>query len=103
MAVNATSALVTALTVVTYLFVYTPMKRRSALCTVAGAFPGALPPLTGWTAAGGALDASAAVLFGILFFWQLPHALAIAQRHRRLALRGLNGQHDWSRRHSQPC
>lgn len=82
LAVNATSALVTALTVVTYLFVYTPMKRRSALCTVAGAFPGALPPLTGWTAAGGALDASAAVLFGILFFWQLPHALAIAQLYR---------------------
>jgi protoheme IX farnesyltransferase len=82
LAVNAISALVTALTVVTYLFVYTPMKRRSALCTVAGAFPGALPPLTGWTAAGGALDASAAVLFGILFFWQLPHALAIAQLYR---------------------
>ncbi len=82
LAVNAVCAMVTALTVVTYLFVYTPMKRHSALCTVAGAFPGALPPLTGWTAAGGALDVQAAVIFGILFFWQLPHALAIAHLYR---------------------
>ena len=80
--VSAVSGLVTALTVISYLFLYTPLKRRSALCTVVGAFPGALPPVTGWVAAGGALDAGAAALFGILFFWQLPHSLAIAQLYR---------------------
>jgi protoheme IX farnesyltransferase len=76
------AALVTAATLVTYLFAYTPLKRRSALCTVVGAFPGALPPVTGYVAAGGALDLGAALLFGILFFWQLPHSLAIAQLYR---------------------
>ena len=80
--VSAVSGLVTALTVISYLFLYTPLKRRSALCTVVGAVPGALPPVTGWVAAGGALDASAAALFGILFFWQLPHSLAIALLYR---------------------
>ena len=80
--VNPVSGMVTALTVLTYLFVYTPLKTRTALCTVAGAFPGALPPITGWTAAGGQIDIGAAVLFGILFFWQLPHSLAIAQLYR---------------------
>jgi len=76
------AGLVTALTVIGYLFFYTPLKRRSALCTVAGAFPGALPPVTGWVAASGRLDAGAVALFAILFFWQLPHALAIAQLYR---------------------
>jgi protoheme IX farnesyltransferase len=80
--VNPVSGMVTALTVLSYLFVYTPLKTRTALCTVAGAFPGALPPITGWTAAGGQLDIGAAVLFGILFFWQLPHSLAIAHLYR---------------------
>jgi len=81
-AVRPVSGLVTAATVASYLFCYTPMKRRSALCTVVGAFPGALPPVTGWTAAGGDLGVGAAVLFGILFFWQLPHSLAIAHLYR---------------------
>jgi len=81
-AVRPASGMVTAVTVTSYLFMYTPLKTRSALCTVVGAFPGALPPLTGWTAAGGALDAGAAALFGILFFWQLPHSLAIAHLYR---------------------
>ena len=80
--VNSVSAMVTALTVISYLFLYTPLKRRSALCTLVGAFPGALPPVAGWTAAGGSLGLEAAVLFGILFFWQLPHSLAIAQLYR---------------------
>ncbi len=80
--VNPVSSLVTALTVIGYLFLYTPLKTRSALCTVAGAFPGALPPVTGWTAAGGDLGIGAAALFGILFFWQLPHSLAIAHIYR---------------------
>ena len=79
---TALAGLVTALTVIGYLFFYTPLKRRSALCTVAGAFPGALPPVTGWVAATGSIDPGAIVLFALLFFWQLPHALAIAQLYR---------------------
>ena len=73
------SGLVTATTVVTYLGCYTPMKRRTPLCGIVGAVPGALPPVTGWVAATGSLDAGAWVLFSILFLWQLPHSLAIAQ------------------------
>jgi len=80
--VNPVSALVTATTVITYLFCYTPLKTRTALCTIVGAFPGALPPVTGWTAAGGELGIGAAALFFILFFWQLPHSLAIAHLYR---------------------
>ncbi len=76
------AGLVTAMTVIGYLFLYTPLKRRSALCTVAGAFPGALPPVTGWVAARGRIEPGAIVLFAIMFFWQLPHALAIAQLYR---------------------
>ncbi len=63
---------------IAYVFVYTPLKRRTSLSTVIGAVPGALPPVMGWTAVSGRLDAGAAVLFGILFLWQLPHFLAIA-------------------------
>ena len=80
--VNPASALVTAAVVVFYLFAYTPMKRRSALCTVVGAFPGALPPVAGWAAATGGVSHGAWVLFGIMFFWQLPHSLAIAWLYR---------------------
>jgi protoheme IX farnesyltransferase len=76
------AALVTATTLVFYLFAYTPLKRVSAICTVVGAFPGALPPVTGYVAAGGRIDAGAAALFAILFFWQLPHSLAIAQLYQ---------------------
>jgi protoheme IX farnesyltransferase len=65
-----------------YAFVYTPLKRRSPLCTIVGAIPGALPPLFGWAAARGSLGAEAWTLFGILFFWQLPHFLAIAWLYR---------------------
>jgi len=77
--VNPLSGLVTATTVLTYLGCYTPMKRTTPLCGIVGAVPGALPPVTGWVAAGGDLGLAAAVLFGILFFWQLPHTLAIAR------------------------
>jgi len=80
--VNALSALVTAITAGTYLFVYTPLKRRSSLCTVVGAIPGALPPVTGWVAARAEFGFGAWVLFGILFLWQLPHTLAIASVYR---------------------
>lgn len=82
LAVGPVGGMCTALTVISYLFLYTPLKTRSALCTVVGAFPGALPPLIGWVAAGGELGPGAAALFGILFFWQLPHSLAIAHLYR---------------------
>ena len=81
-AVDPIAGLVTTLTVGLYLFAYTPLKRRSALCTVIGALPGALPPVTGWAAASGGLGPGAIALFGILFFWQLPHSLAIARLYR---------------------
>lgn len=69
----------TALSAVSYLLVYTPLKRTSYLATIAGAVPGALPALIGWTAAGGDPTAIGGwVLFGIFFLWQLPHVLALA-------------------------
>ena len=80
--VNPVSGLVTALTVVSYLFVYTPLKRRTSLCSVLGAIPGALPPVTGWVAARGDFGPGAWVLFAILFLWQLPHSLAIGWLYR---------------------
>jgi len=70
------------LTWASYLFVYTPLKTRTSLCTVAGAFPGALPPVIGWAAARGAPEPAAFVLFAILFLWQIPHFLAIAWIYR---------------------
>ena len=79
---NLVTALIGAAAVAIYVFVYTPLKRVSSLATIVGAVPGALPPVMGWTAAGGGLDAGAWVLFGILFFWQLPHFLAIAWLYR---------------------
>ena len=66
-----------------YLFLYTPMKRRSALCTLVGAIPGATPPLIGWAASHGSLSLEAWLLFAILFLWQLPHFLAIAWNFRQ--------------------
>jgi protoheme IX farnesyltransferase len=70
------------LTWASYLFIYTPLKTRTSLCTVAGAFPGALPPVIGWAAARGAPEPGAFVLFAILFLWQIPHFLAIAWIYR---------------------
>ncbi len=81
-AVSPRAALVTAATAVLYLFAYTPLKVRSALCTLVGAVPGALPPVTGWVAAREDLGVGAGVLFGILFLWQLPHTLAIARLYQ---------------------
>jgi heme o synthase len=81
-AVSALTGLLTAISVVSYLFLYTPLKRRTSLCSVVGAVPGALPPLIGWAAARGDVTAGAWVLFGILFLWQIPHSLAIARLYR---------------------
>jgi heme o synthase len=80
--VNGPAALVTATVVVLYLFGYTPLKVRTPLSTLVGAIPGALPPVTGWVAARDDVAVGAAVLFGILFLWQLPHTLAIARLYR---------------------
>jgi protoheme IX farnesyltransferase len=81
-AVGALPAAVTAVTSVSYLFAYTPLKPRTSLCTLVGAVPGALPPLTGWAAASGTLDLAAWTIFAIMFVWQIPHSLAIAQMYR---------------------
>jgi len=75
---NWATVIATAVTLVLYLGVYTPLKRHSSLATTVGAVPGALPPVLGWLAAGGALDSAALSLFAILFLWQFPHFLAIA-------------------------
>ena len=69
-------------TLVVYLAMYTPMKRRTPLSTLVGAVPGALPPLIGWTAARGTLDWGGAALFAIVFLWQIPHFMAISWLYR---------------------
>ncbi len=80
--VNVLASLVTAAITGSYLFWYTPLKRKTSLCSVVGALPGALPPVTGWVAARGTFDSEVWVLFAILFLWQLPHSLAIAWLYR---------------------
>lgn len=82
LAVNVASAWVTASITLSYLFLYTPLKRRSSLCMLVGAVPGALPPVIGWVAARGELQVDAWVLFAIMFLWQVPHTLAIARLYR---------------------
>jgi heme o synthase len=80
--VNFLSGLLGLITLVCYLFIYTPMKQRSSLSTVVGALPGAMPPMIGYAAACGYLTAQAWALFAILFVWQFPHFLAIAWMYR---------------------
>jgi protoheme IX farnesyltransferase len=81
-------ALVALVTWASYLFLYTPLKPRTSLSTVIGAFPGALPPVIGWAAARGSLEPGAFVLFAIMFLWQIPHFLAIAWVYRDDYARG---------------
>jgi protoheme IX farnesyltransferase len=81
--VNVLTALLAAVTCVTYLSLYTPLKRLTPLATLIGAIPGALPPVMGWTAATGEISSGAMVLFGILFFWQMPHFLSLAWMYRK--------------------
>jgi protoheme IX farnesyltransferase len=85
---NARAAVLGLLTLATYIFLYTPLKRRSAVCTTVGALPGAMPPLIGYAAASGLLDAGALALFLILFAWQFPHFYAIAWMYREDYARG---------------
>ena len=80
--VNPLSAALGVLTLAAYLFAYTPLKTRTTLSTIVGAFPGAMPPFIGWVAANGQITIEAWILFAILFLWQFPHFLAIAWMYR---------------------
>lgn len=81
-AANVLASLLAAVTLVTYLALYTPLKRKTPWCTMAGAFAGATPPLIGWAAASGRLSSEAWVLYVMLFLWQFPHFMAIAWMYR---------------------
>jgi heme o synthase len=81
-AVNLLASLLGLGTLLSYLFFYTPLKRKSPLCTLVGAFPGAMPPLIGWAAASGHLSFEAWALYSVLFLWQFPHFMAIAWMYR---------------------
>jgi protoheme IX farnesyltransferase len=85
---NLLTGILAALTLLSYVFVYTPLKRRTSMATIIGAVPGAAPPLLGWTAAGQSLDGMAGALFLIMFLWQLPHFLAIAWVYNDDYMRG---------------
>lgn len=86
--VNLVTATLAILTLVSYVFLYTPLKQRTSLNTLVGAVPGALPVVGGWTAAGGHIDGVVLSLFWILFLWQLPHFLALAWLYREDYRRG---------------
>ena len=81
-AVNVIASLLALATLLSYLFFYTPLKRKTPLCTLVGAFPGAMPPLIGWAAASGKLTFEAWTLYAVLFLWQFPHFMAIAWMYR---------------------
>jgi protoheme IX farnesyltransferase len=80
--VNRLSSLLAISTLLSYLLIYTPLKRRTPLCTLLGAFPGAMPTLIGWAGASNSVDRQAMYLFAVLFLWQFPHFLAIALMYR---------------------
>lgn len=82
-AVNALTALLAISTLLSYLLVYTPLKRKTPLCTLLGAVPGAMPTLIGWAGAAGVIGSRAWFLFAVLFLWQFPHFLAIALMYRQ--------------------
>jgi len=81
--VNLLTSVLGAATIAGYLFIYTPSKKITSLSTIIGSFPGAVPPLMGWTAARNELSLEAWTLFAILFFWQIPHFLSIAWMYRK--------------------
>ena len=81
-AVNVFASLLALLTLLSYLFLYTPLKRKTSVCVLIGALPGAVPPLIGWTAASGRLSFEAWILYALLFLWQFPHFMAIAWMYR---------------------
>ena len=88
LAVNWLTAMLGAFTLTSYIFVYTPLKRVSTICTVIGAIPGAVPPLMGWAAVTNELSLGGWIVFGILFLWQLPHFMAISWMYRDDYARG---------------
>jgi len=81
-AASLLASLLALFTLLSYLFLYTPLKRKTPLCVLVGAFPGAMPPLIGWAAASGRLTMEAWLLYAILFLWQFPHFMAIAWMYR---------------------
>ena len=82
-AVNPLASALALFTLASYLLIYTPLKRKTPLCTLAGAFPGAMPPLIGWAAASGSVVSGKAwILYAVLFLWQFPHFMAIAWMYR---------------------
>ncbi len=95
--VNPVTAILALLAYVAYVWVYTPLKQRSAHAMFVGAVPGAVPPLLGWSAVTGGVDLAGLALFGILFFWQLPHFLAIAvgqqAEYAKAGVRTVPGSH----------
>ena len=88
LAVNWLTAALGAFTLTSYVYVYTPLKRVSTICTIIGAVPGAIPPLMGWAAVTGELSLGGWIVFGILFFWQLPHFMALSWMYREDYARG---------------
>lgn len=99
LAVSPLASLLAGATLVTYLFAYTPLKRKTPLSTLVGAFPGAMPPLIGWVASGRTMaSAQAWILYSVLFLWQFPHFMAIAWMYRedyaRAGYRLLPQEHD---------
>ena len=80
--VNVLASVLSVVTLASYLLIYTPLKRKTPLCTLIGAFPGAVPPLIGWAAARGHLDPEAWILYALVFLWQFPHFMAIAWMYR---------------------
>jgi protoheme IX farnesyltransferase len=81
-AINLLASLLAIVTLLSYLFLYTPLKRETPLCTLVGAFSGAMPPLIGWAAASGRLSVEAWILYTMLFLWQFPHFMSIAWMYR---------------------
>jgi heme o synthase len=81
-AANLLASVLATLTLLIYLFVYTPLMRKTPMCVLVGAFPGAMPPLIGWAAFSGRLNVEAAILYTVLFFWQFPHFMTIAWMYR---------------------
>ncbi len=93
MSVNWLTAALAGVSLILYVLVYTPLKRVAPIALLVGAVPGAAPPLLGWTAATNSIDAAGVALFAVLFFWQLPHFLAIAtfrcEEYKRAGIRVL--------------
>jgi protoheme IX farnesyltransferase len=81
-AVNLLASALATFTLLSYLFVYTPLKRKTPMCVLVGAFPGAMPPLIGYAAASGRLNFESGILYAMLFLWQFPHFMAIAWMYR---------------------